>query len=99
ITYGTANDGSFTWRVPGNFEPRNDYYISIKSVDNRSVWDTNGDFEIGYPNISLIGHTDTPDEAWDVAVESNYAYVADDYAGLRIINITDPAYPREESFY
>jgi hypothetical protein len=34
-----------------------------------------------------------------VAVVANYAYVADDDAGLRIISVSDPAHPTEVGYY
>ncbi|MFQ5571387.1 MAG: Ser-Thr-rich GPI-anchored membrane family protein, partial [Rhodothermales bacterium] len=90
ITSGTTDDGMYTWTVPGNLEPRNDYYISIRSAQNPSVWDTNPDFEIGFQSIHLVGHFDTEGAAWDVDVESNYAYVADYDGGLRIFDVSNP---------
>ncbi|MCB0295855.1 MAG: hypothetical protein KDG51_11590, partial [Calditrichaeota bacterium] len=33
------------------------------------------------------------DTAWDVAVSGNFAYLADGLAGLRILDISDPANP------
>jgi len=45
--------------------------------------------------IQLIGGCDTPGEAFDVAVSGNYAYVADGYAGLRVISVVDPTQPVE----
>ena len=45
--------------------------------------------------IQLIGGCDTPGEAFSVAVSGDYAYVADGYAGLRVISIVDPAHPVE----
>jgi len=43
----------------------------------------------------LIGSVDTPDIAIDVFVQGDYAYVADRYEGLRIIDITSPTDPFE----
>ena len=34
-----------------------------------------------------------------VAVFGSYVYVADDEAGLRVINVADPAHPMEAGFY
>ncbi len=43
----------------------------------------------------LVGHTETPGRAWDVALSGDYAYVADDWqGGLQIIDITIPTGPR-----
>jgi hypothetical protein len=45
--------------------------------------------------IQLVGGCDTPGEAFSVAVSGDYAYVADGYAGLRVISVVDPAHPVE----
>ena len=41
----------------------------------------------------LAGAYDTPDNAIDVYVSGNYAYLADDASGLLIFNVIDPAAP------
>jgi hypothetical protein len=46
-------------------------------------------------NVRLIGSCDTPGWASDVALNGDYAYVADYAAGLRIISVADPAHPVE----
>jgi hypothetical protein len=45
------------------------------------------------------GFYNTPGYAYGVAVSDSYAYVAYDEAGLRIINISNPALPVEAGFY
>ncbi|MBN2373763.1 hypothetical protein JXL19_08250 [bacterium] len=45
----------------------------------------------GWPYIT--GTYDTPDYSWAVCVSGNYAYVADDYSGLHVIDISDPCHP------
>jgi len=56
-------------------------------------------FSLQYPavlqaqNIDYIGSYNTAGEAMGVFVDNQYAYVADGYSGLRIIEITDPANP------
>lgn len=49
-------------------------------------------------NVELVGFYDTPGYAYGVAVVGNYAYVADRYS-LRIINISNPAFPVQAGFY
>jgi len=44
-------------------------------------------------NVRLTGHIDTPGATWGVHVVGDYAYVADDYAGLQIIDISTPSAP------
>jgi len=41
-----------------------------------------------------VGGVDTPGYATGVAISGSYAYVADDIAGLQVIDITDPASPQ-----
>ena len=50
-------------------------------------------------NPQLIGYYDTPGYALGVYVSGNYAYVADGYEGLRIIDISTPATPTEVGYY
>jgi hypothetical protein len=35
----------------------------------------------------------------DVYVSGNYAYVADGYAGLRVIDVSNPSNPREVGYF
>ena len=46
-----------------------------------------------------VGFYDTPGSAHGVAVSGPYAYVADGGAGLRVIDISDPAHPTGVGFY
>ena len=40
-----------------------------------------------------VGGYDTSGFAWGVAVAGNYAYVADGFAGLQVIDVSNPANP------
>ncbi|NQU05967.1 MAG: choice-of-anchor D domain-containing protein, partial [Calditrichaeota bacterium] len=51
------------------------------------------------PDIPEVGHLDTDGDAIDVVVVGNYAYVADGWEGLRIIDVSDPENPDEVGFY
>ncbi len=42
---------------------------------------------------SILGSADTPDVAWGVAVSGTVAYVADDFFGLQVIDVSDPGSP------
>ena len=44
-------------------------------------------------NVRFIGSCATHDQAWDVAISGDYAYVADYRAGLSVISIADPMHP------
>jgi len=50
-------------------------------------------------NVRTVGYYDTPGTACGVTVSGNYAYVADGYSGLRILDISNPANPNEIGFY
>jgi hypothetical protein len=46
-----------------------------------------------------VGFYDTPGWAEGVAVSGTYAYVADNWVGLRVIDVSNPSSPREVGFY
>ncbi len=51
-------------------------------------------FDVNDPKRPLlVGECATSGNATDVAVQGDYAYVADDYAGLEVINVSDPTKP------
>ena len=43
--------------------------------------------------IHWVGGVDTPGEAWGVAVAGSHAYVADEYSGLQVVDVSDPESP------
>jgi hypothetical protein len=47
---------------------------------------------------SYVSSLQTRSTAWEIAIQDTLAYVADDYAGLAVISITDPFDPREVSY-
>lgn len=49
--------------------------------------------------LSETGFFNTPGTSEAVSVSGDYAYVADGYLGLRIIDVSDPAAPTETGFY
>lgn len=51
-------------------------------------------FNVSVPSVPLyMGFYDTPAYAYDVVVQGNLAYVADDWGGLLIIDVSNPALP------
>ncbi len=46
-----------------------------------------------------MGYYETPGYAEAVAVSGSYAYIADNYAGLRVIDISTPSSPTEVGYY
>ncbi len=57
--------------------------------------ETRGEGCIDYLDyLHLVGSAgDTPGHALDVAVAGSYAYIADGYSGLQVIDISNPAVP------
>jgi hypothetical protein len=45
--------------------------------------------------LKFIGSLDTPGSARGITAKGNYAYVADGWKGLQIIDISDPSSPKE----
>ncbi len=59
-----------------------------------AYWDTlHGELKLFPFELTLAGGYDTPDVSYGVAISGDYAYVADAYAGLQVIDISDPATP------
>ena len=50
-------------------------------------------------NVRLVGRYDTGGSAFGVFISGSYAYVADSYTGLRIIDVSDPTHPSEVGLY
>lgn len=46
-------------------------------------------------NVMLLANYNTPSQAYGVSVVNNYAYVADDDSGLRILDVSTPRNPVE----
>jgi hypothetical protein len=46
-----------------------------------------------------VGYYNTPDFAWGVAVVGDYAYVADENSGFRVIDVSEPSKPQEVGYY
>jgi hypothetical protein len=44
-------------------------------------------------NLRLVGHCDLPDDAFGLCMKDSLAYVANQYAGLTILNVADPSGP------
>ena len=51
-------------------------------------------FSYAPPSLNEVGFYDTPGVAFDVVVAGLYAYVADEYGGLIILNYTGLKYER-----
>ena len=70
------------------------------TVNTTAWWDTvGGELKLHPYTMQLAGTYDTPGAAYGVAVEGNYAYVADDDDGIQVIDISDPANPTLAGHY
>jgi hypothetical protein len=52
IATGTANDGSFDWKIPNSISPRADYFVRVKTTDGKAKGDGNL-FSIIAPTITV----------------------------------------------
>jgi hypothetical protein len=63
-------------------------------VNTTANWNTvAGRIELYAYHVTLAGTCDTPGSAINVAIEGDYAYVADASGGLQVLDITDPTSP------
>ncbi len=100
IIANTANTGSYTWTVttPESRVAR----IRLLSIANPLIGDTSdANFTVRQDslNISRVGQFNTSVHAYETAVSGNYQYVATSTAGLRVVNIANPASPVEVGSY
>ena len=80
----SVNIGRFYWRVRAGNNIGWGPWSEVRLVEI-------GPYEAGYYNS--LGN------AWDVFVLDNYAYVADWYSDLRVIDISNPSLPQEIGYY
>lgn len=74
------------------------YYFAIKTADEVLNWSGLSNVAIDSTKspsgtVEFVGSYDTPHHAVDVFVSGDYAYVADVWSGLQIINISNPSNP------
>jgi hypothetical protein len=84
----------FNLTVDGNHVFNSDSALSLRTKNSPNWITSHLD-----PNPTFKGSYITPDEATGVVVSGNYAYVAADFSGLQIIDISDPANPTFKSSY
>jgi hypothetical protein len=64
------------------------------TLNTTAWWDTvAGELKLPPFELTLTGSYDTPGYAHGIALSGDYAYVADGFAGLQVIDITDTANP------
>ena len=66
---------------------------------NEGLTATYSKMEFDSLNVRFVGSYDTPGRAYGVYVSGGYAYVADDWAGLRVIDVSDPQNPVEVGYH
>jgi hypothetical protein len=93
IVASTPNDGSYVWTLPDISETRTSYRVKVSCIDGSHSNISDGDFTVTRWNPRLVGNLATPGYPLGVFVSEGYAYVTDGYAGLEIIDISDPATP------
>jgi len=70
------------------------------TLNTTALWDTvAGELRLPLFELTLAGSYDTPDRAYGVAIAGDYAYVADGYSGLQVIDISDPTAPSYAGSY
>lgn len=91
LPYKRIGGGHFYWRVTGVALVHNE--VCSTEVYFTSELQTYDWFPYE------VGYYDTPGYARSVFISGSYAYVADDYAGLRIIDVSTPSAPTEVGSY
>jgi hypothetical protein len=63
-------------------------------ANTTALWDVStGELKLPPFELTLAGSYDTPGSAYNVAIDGDYAYVADYTGHLQVIDISDPANP------
>jgi VCBS repeat-containing protein len=79
------------------FQPAANYSGTLTNAITLQAWDQTGGFTNGQTGVSttggVVGSYNTTGSAYGVALNGNYAYVADDTSGLQIFNISAPTTP------
>jgi hypothetical protein len=86
-----GEDNSKQSRVSFNITPETTYYLAVDGYGSET-----GNITL---NVSPFSNYDTTGFAYGVEVVGNYAYVADRWSGLQIIDISDPANPTRTGIY
>jgi hypothetical protein len=83
-----------------DYETQNSYSIRVKTTDQNGLT-FEKELTIGVTDIAatLVGNYDTSGHARSVQVVGNYAYVADAFSGLQIIDISNPTTPTLKGNY
>ncbi len=93
ITTSTLNDGSYSWTLPTISATQTACRVKVSSTTTGHYHASDGNFTMENWVPILAGTYDTPGEAFGVFVSGSYAYVADMYGGLQVIDFTNPASP------
>ncbi|HIG66624.1 MAG TPA: hypothetical protein EYQ44_02155 [Porticoccaceae bacterium] len=105
FTLEMSTDGAYVNRAPialpqsAKATPQNAIEVALEAIDPEkqpltySLVDAPGRGQLSVLAPSLLGDTHTNGGAREVAVSSDYAYVADYASGLAIIDVSDPTNP------
>ena len=78
------------------------WYLGLSrrtSSTSQKLYQLTATCEVNPLTVAEVGAYDTPGAAYTVFLSGTYAYVADGGAGLRILDVSDPAAPVEVGFY
>lgn len=88
--------------LAGTVETGGDYSEGRMTIVGDHVFTTNGDFiaaSVASPATPvLVGTYDAPSYSYSANVDGNFAYVATEREGIRLVDISDPANPTEVGF-
>ncbi len=93
ITGSTANSGTYNWTLPDVSQDEIACRVKVASTTTSYFDISDNNFTITNRSPVLVGSFDTPGSATSVFVSGSYAYVADGYSGLQIVNVSNPASP------
>lgn len=88
--YSDANEFELYYLVPAGTRTVRVEAVAIDSIGQSTV---SSPVDLPIKPTSALGAVDLPGEAWDLAVQDGYAYAAVGGAGLRVIDVSNPATP------
>lgn len=86
-----SNIWSYSVSIPDVISFSEDSTYVYVAGDQRGIFIVE---KMGEANPMILGQADTPGLAYDVAVQGNYAYVADKHMGLSVVDISDKTNPQ-----
>ena len=93
ITGSTPNNGSYQWTIPTIDTDHTNCLVRVSSTSTNYYDDSDADFTLTNWAPIFKGSRDTPGYAYGVYVSGSYAYIADSYYGMQIIDISNQTNP------